>query len=125
MWRDDAMQHAKDQDPHESCGLLVQLKPDDDLIYWPCRNMANSGEHFDMHPLDYAAAEDAGMVLAIIHSHPAGGVQPSRMDVRGIELSGLSWFIIDPCTEQWSDEYHPSVRSTGQDHWAARISRGD
>ena len=53
------MQHAKQQDPNESCGLLVELAPDA-VIYWPCRNMANSGEEFAMDPLNYAAAEDSG-----------------------------------------------------------------
>lgn len=113
MWRDDAMQHAKQQDPKESCGLLVQLPPNDALIYWPCANLANSGQEFALNPLDYAAAEDAGIVKAVIHSHPGGSLQPSIMDIRGIKLSRLSWFIIDPHSEQWSDEYHPSLWTAG------------
>lgn len=76
--------------------------------------MADSSEEFAMHPLDYAAAEDAGTVLAVIHSHPGGSVQPSDHDKQGIKLSGLSWFIIEPCTEQWSDEYYPAVRPAGE-----------
>ena len=112
MWRKAAMLHAQEQDPKESCGLLVELAPDA-VIYWPCENLANSGEEFSMDPLDFAAAEDSGTVLAVIHSHPGGSLNLSTMDEKGLRLSGLSWFILDPRSEQWSDEYHPPVRTTG------------
>jgi len=114
-WRDAAMEHAKRMDPCESCGLLVQF--DEGQIYWPCRNMAESGAEFQLDPLDYAAAEDSGTVLAVIHSHPGQSVEPSDLDWRNMQLSALSWFIIEPRAGLWSDEYNPSL-------WAASTVPG-
>src|SRR5260363_36280 len=60
--------HAAADYPRESCGLI--LKANGQEHYVPCRNLAASDAHFILHPEDYAAAEEAGEVVCIVHSHP-------------------------------------------------------
>ena len=105
-WKQDALVHAKDQDPKESCGLLIDI--DGKEKYFPCKNLSNySQQCFIIDPEDYAKAEDSGKVLAVIHSHPVTPPVASQADMISCEESGLVWHIINPKTEQWGF-YKPS-----------------
>src|SRR5690242_1133361 len=63
--------------------------------------MARGTDHFVMHPEDYAAAEDAGEVVAIFHSHPDASCKPSEADRVGCEASRLPWHVLGWPSGQW------------------------
>tara|TARA_R100000329_G_scaffold46167_1_gene43312 strand:+ start:376 stop:519 length:144 start_codon:yes stop_codon:yes gene_type:complete len=39
-WKEAALAHAKDQDPDESCGLLLNIRGKE--RYYPCRNFLHN-----------------------------------------------------------------------------------
>jgi proteasome lid subunit RPN8/RPN11 len=89
---EEIKEHAKQEYPKESCGVLLIVKGKEQ--YLPCRNIAQ-GLDFAIHPEDYAQAEDMGEITAIIHSHPNISPKPSQADLIGCENSGLPWLIIN------------------------------
>ncbi|MGJ0580212.1 C40 family peptidase [Xenorhabdus bovienii] len=85
--------HAKTEYPNECCGLVIQNSRKQRYIR--CRNTAHSStEQFSMHPADYAEAEDAGTIVAIVHSHPDATTQPSQLDIAQCDLSQIPWVIV-------------------------------
>jgi proteasome lid subunit RPN8/RPN11 len=85
--------HAARDYPRESCGLVIVRKGR--RRYAPVRNIAEKNEHFVMHPEDQAAAEDAGEVVLVVHSHPNVAARPSQADLVGCERSGVPWLIVN------------------------------
>ncbi len=99
-WKESALNHAKEQDPKESCGLLLNIKGKEK--YHPCRNLSLTDHQcFIIDPEDYVKADDRGEIIAIIHSHPITPPAPSQADKVSCEHSGLAWHIVNPKTEAW------------------------
>ena len=95
-----ALQHAIEASPAESCGLVVVVKGRE--RYVPCRNISEEpGLFFQIHPHDYARAEDLGQITAVVHSHPASPALASQPDLVACERSGLPWFIVNPVSGTW------------------------
>jgi len=100
MWRKSALQHAVEAMPSESCGLVIVKRGRQ--VYWPCQNLAGADDgEFVIDPEDWAAAEDEGEVIAIVHSHPSGDLEPSQQDKQACLSSALPWWIVEPKTGQW------------------------
>jgi proteasome lid subunit RPN8/RPN11 len=78
----------------EACGLVVRSGDGD--RYWPCRNIAAGDQRdaFRIHPGDYARAEDAGEIVAVVHSHPDASAHASDADRMMCERGDVPWLII-------------------------------
>ena len=100
-WQNDALVHAKKQDPKEAVGIVLNIRGK--LKYYPCRNLALTDHQcFILDPEDYIRADNIGEITAIFHSHPINPPTPSQADKVSCEDSNLPWYIVNPRTEQWS-----------------------
>lgn len=86
--------YAEQQAPLEACGLVIVLKGK--LKFIPCTNQLHSPDHFILSPLDYAAAEDQGEIVYVVHSHPRTQPTPSQTDLVSLELDNIPWLIVNP-----------------------------
>ena len=85
--------HANAVYPAECCGVIIFRN--DDEHYFPCRNLSNDpNEQFILNPKDFAAAEEQGVITAIVHSHPDATTQPSHLDRAMCDDSGVPWIIV-------------------------------
>lgn len=98
-WRASAVEHAMNALPREACGLVVAANGCE--VYWPCRNLAVDRDEFLLHPEDYAAADLAGEILAIVHSHPYAPPMPSEFDLAACAASGLPWHVVSVPEVRW------------------------
>ena len=70
--------------------------------YWPARNISEADDQFVIAPEDYAAAADAGEVVAVFHSHD-GLPEPSGADRSACEASGVPWYILGLPSGLWAE----------------------
>lgn len=77
----------------ECCGLVVLI--DGRQRYVPCRNLSDRpGDRFELSPEDFAAAEDRGEIVGIVHSHPDATSRASAADVALCNAGEVPWFIL-------------------------------
>lgn len=84
--------HAEAEYPREACGLVALIEGE--AVYCRCANSAAESNRFRIPPAEYAAVEDRGAILAVVHSHPDGVARPSLADRFGCDRSGLPWVIV-------------------------------
>jgi proteasome lid subunit RPN8/RPN11 len=105
--------HALRDFPREACGLVVDTAAGE--IYLPCRNIARTvNEHFAIHPMDYADAEERGEITCVVHSHPNIPARPSQGDKVACEKSNKPWFIV----AVWKQPEDAVPRIVGDFMWA-------
>ncbi len=100
-----AFEFAKSQMPKEACGLVVVANGKE--FFNPCRNISPYEGRFQIHPEDYAAAEDFGVIVEVFHSHCYGKPQPSIVDKTVCETMNLKWSIVSVPNGEWF-EFVPS-----------------
>jgi len=97
--------HAREELPNESCGLLI-LQDGVAIRYEPGRNAAESPYRFELEvDPELWFLEDEGYELAVVHSHVSALPRPSRTEgrpyliycVASDELAG--WTITDGAIE--------------------------
>ncbi|MEG5552199.1 C40 family peptidase [Enterobacter wuhouensis] len=90
-------QCAIKQYPNEACGFLVETSGGK-YRFMEARNTSEQPQHqFVMHHDDVIAAEEAGEVVAIWHSHTDEPNTASDADMSGCESTGLPWLILAIC----------------------------
>tara|TARA_E500000331_G_scaffold356029_1_gene413119 strand:+ start:3372 stop:4064 length:693 start_codon:yes stop_codon:yes gene_type:complete len=100
-WKKEALEHARQQQPIEACGILAVVKGREK--YFACRNIAEDPiEGFCIDPDDWVFAEEEGEPIAIVHSHPDCSTDPSPVDLASCEYIDLPFYICNPETEQWN-----------------------
>jgi proteasome lid subunit RPN8/RPN11 len=79
--------HAREEDPNESCGLLL-LDGDVAVEYIRGRNASASPFRFELFidPERWADIGDSELEQAVVHSHLSSPPRPSRTDVENIGL---------------------------------------
>lgn len=86
-------QHAEQVYPCESCGVIIRVGRA--YRYMPCANTHNEPkDEFRISPEEYEAAESAGEIVAVVHSHPDATSMPSPRDQAVCNETGLPWVII-------------------------------
>ncbi len=98
-WRAAAEEHARQAYPREACGLVVVVKGRE--RFHPCPNAAEGDDHFIIMPEDYAAAEDAGEIVGVWHSHCNVGPEPSEADRVSCERGSVPWHIYSLPSGRW------------------------
>jgi proteasome lid subunit RPN8/RPN11 len=84
--REALADHARQELPNESCGLLV-LRDRVAERYEPGRNAADSPYRFELEvDPELWFLEDEGYELAVVHSHVSAPPRPSRTDVENVGL---------------------------------------
>lgn len=82
----------------ECCGVVIIQRGRE--TYVPCSNKASRNprtgqwDSFLLPADEYAAAEDRGEVIYIVHSHPNASPEPTEGDRVECEGSGIPWLII-------------------------------
>jgi proteasome lid subunit RPN8/RPN11 len=98
--------HAGQEAPRECCGVVVERLGVP--WYWPCRNRSPLPNQFEIHPADWAEAEEAGEIVAVAHSHVRASAAASQADRLGCEASGLPWLIYG-----WPDGGRSTIHPCG------------
>lgn len=97
--KDDIFKHAKRDPYRECCGLVIVFKGR--YRYIPCRNLSELPQsNFFLDPMDWVRAEEQGKIVAVVHSHVQGVLEPSDTDRTACEQTQVPWIICNPNTDE-------------------------
>jgi proteasome lid subunit RPN8/RPN11 len=99
--REQFTAYARTMMPNEACGLLIIEKGHEEIVF--CKNISPLPHSFAIDPDDFAAAEDRGEVVRVLHSHCYGSPAPSQTDLTSCELNGVLWSIVSVPNGDWHD----------------------
>jgi len=95
----DIRAHAQREYPKECCGFVIveRGKP----VYLPVANRSElPDQNFAIAPQDWAAAEDRGQIIRVVHSHCNISPDPSDGDRVSCERTQVMWLIVNWPTGQ-------------------------
>ena len=101
LWKQDAINHAIQCDPEESCGI-IGVKNNEEK-YYPCKNISNEfkAESFVINPLDWAEVEDSvEQIVGIVHSHPQDVLEFSDSDKYSCKAINLIFYLVSPKSDK-------------------------
>tara|TARA_R100000426_G_scaffold9064_1_gene10224 strand:+ start:280 stop:627 length:348 start_codon:yes stop_codon:yes gene_type:complete len=101
QWKQDAIAHAKECEPEESCGI-VAIKNNEEK-YYPCKNISFEfkAESFVIDPLDWANVEDSvDQIIGIVHSHPQDILEFSESDKYSCKAIDLTFYLVSPKSDK-------------------------
>ena len=101
LWKQDAIEHAKQCDPEESCGI-IGIKNNIEK-YYPCTNISNDFkvDSFVIDPLDWAEVEDSvDKIIGIVHSHPQDVLEFSESDKYSCKAIDLIFYLVSPKSDK-------------------------
>ncbi len=101
---DTFKEHARKNPTIEVCALVVQAGRKQQLRV--CTNShPEPGEHFRINSEEWADAEDAGAIIAVLHSHPGEGARPipSPRDIQQCNATGVTWGIYAPDCDEYAE----------------------
>ena len=111
-------QHVARAYPSEACGLVIVERGRQRFV--ACRNTARDPVvGFRLNADEWAAAEDRGEVVAVVHSHPDAPAVASEHDRVVCESSGVPWFIVSVRARDVAFEVGPEPTGEfGLSEWA-------
>ena len=100
-WKKDAMDHAEQCYPEESCGLVAKL--DGEENFWKCKNVAFEYKMsaFVIDTDDWIECEDSvDDIIGIVHNHPDGVFEFSLTDKMSCRELDLTFYLVEPATDR-------------------------
>ena len=104
---DEMLRFARKIYPLEACGILAGSRWKTEIFY-PMKNIDNSGEHFMMEPEEqFKVVKDIRKrkleMIGIFHSHPETPARPSAEDIRLALTPGVVYLILSLMDEDNPD----------------------
>ena len=101
---DELVAHAREEAPNECCGMVGHADGEAREVR-RVANRAASPLRFEMDPQEmyeaYSALEEAGLDVAMYHSHTRSAPAPSQTDVNFSKLwPGMLWLIVGVAGEE-------------------------
>ena len=89
------LDHAKQCEPQEACGLILSDPMMGERFYYPCQNIATDPlNFFEITPEEQIEAEKLGWIEAIVHSHPNGEPVLSLADRQMFAHTDCDWLLV-------------------------------